>query len=220
MEHMEKEKDIEKARAKFRVYDQLCQDVHRDEDNAEDILTKYNNSAPPSKDSTPQHTAHHSMDTSSLAHILQNSPSVSRLPMPEPPIFTGDPLQYIQWKINFKSLIESKGITAAERMHYLKRYVGGEAQKAVEGFFYNNSEGSYTAAWNLLEERYGHTFKVQKAFRDKLFKWQKIGPKDSAGLQEFADFLRACKDAIPHVPGLKILNDCAENQRLLMKLPD
>ena len=35
-----------------------------------------------------------------------------------------------------------------------------------------------------------------------------------------ADFLKSCKDAMPHVKGLEILNDCEENQRLIQKLPD
>lgn len=39
-------------------------------------------------------------------------------------------------------------------------------------------------------------------------------------LRTLRDFLNACQDAMPHVKGLDILNDCEENQKLIHKLPD
>ncbi|XP_077978095.1 uncharacterized protein LOC144433628 [Glandiceps talaboti] len=200
MECLEREKELEKAKAKLKVYDESS-----------------------GQQTTMHHTTYPTSvpnDTISLTRALQDSLSMSRLPMPEPSVFMGDPLQYVQWKTSFKTLIENKGITAAEKMYYLRRYLSGDALKAVGGFFYSNSEDSYRGTWNLLEERYGHPLIIQRAFRDKLSKWQRIGPKDSVGLQEFADFLKACRDAIPHVPELGILSDCEENRKLLVKLPD
>ena len=155
-----------------------------------------------------------------LREALVDSMTLSRLPVPEPCVYTGDTLQYVRWKTSFKTLIENKGLSSAEKMFYLQRYLGGPALKAVEGFFYNTTEESYTGAWKTLDERYGHHFKVQEAFREKLSKWPKITVKDAAGFQEFADFLKSCKDAMPQMKGLCILNDCKENQRLASKLPD
>lgn len=155
-----------------------------------------------------------------LTDALRDSLTLSRLPAPEPSVFIGDTLQYLRWKISFKNLIENKGLTSAERMYYLQRYLGGPALKVVEGFFFSTSEESYVSAWKLLEERYGHQFKIQEAFRDKLSKWPKISTKDASSLQEYADFLKACKEAMGQIAGLCILNDCKENQRLTNKLPD
>lgn len=50
---------------------------------------------------------------------------------------------------------------------------------------------------------------VQRAFREKLNK-----------LRESSDFLQTCSDAMPHIKGLQVLNDCEENQRMLAKLPN
>ncbi|XP_071123461.1 uncharacterized protein [Mytilus edulis] len=96
------------------------------------------------------------------------------------------------------------------------KYVGGAARKALEGYFYNNSQTAYYNARKVLEERYGYPFIMQKAFRDKLASWPKIAPKDPIALRDIGDFLQGCRDAIPHFPSLSILNDCTENQ----KLPD
>ena len=87
-------------------------------------------------------------------------------------------------------------------------------------FFYGTTEADYTRAWETLESRYGHPFKVQKAFRERLASWPKIGPKDRAALQKYADYLRCCCDAMPHIKGLSDLDHCNESQRLATKLPD
>ena len=65
-----------------------------------------------------------------------------------------------------------------------------------------------------------HPFRVRHAFRNKLESWPKINAKDAARLQRFADFLKGCRDAMPHVDGLQILDDCMENRKLLCKLPE
>jgi len=118
------------------------------------------------------------------------------------------------------ALIDHQPLPAHEKMFYLKNYLSGEARKAVEGFFFRNSEEAYQGALRVLEERYGNHFIVQKAFRDKLMKWPKVGPSDPAALREFADFLQGCVEAMPHVKGLSIWDDCEENHKLLKKLPD
>lgn len=102
----------------------------------------------------------------------------------------------------------------------MKRYVGGPAQRILDGIFYRNDEEAYKDAWSRLSQRCGHPFVIQKAFREKQSNWPKIHTKDAEGLRSFADFLNSCQEAKPHVRGLEILNDCEENQKLVQKLPD
>ncbi|XP_013873851.1 uncharacterized protein LOC106524553, partial [Austrofundulus limnaeus] len=156
----------------------------------------------------------------SLAEALANSLTLNRLPVPEPAIFSGDPLKFVDWKVSFMTLIGNKPLPACEKILYLKSYITGEARKAVEGYFYRNTEEAYQSIWNVLQERYGSPFIVQRAFRNKLTKWPKIAANDPLALREFADFLQSCAEAIPQVKGLEILNDCEENHKLLKKLPD
>ncbi|XP_024119479.1 uncharacterized protein LOC112140697 [Oryzias melastigma] len=155
-----------------------------------------------------------------LAQALANSLTLNRLPLPELAIFSGDPLKFVDWKISFMALIGNKPLPVGEKMLYLKGYLAGEAKKAVEGYFYRNTEQAYQGIWNVLQERYGSPFMVQRAFRNKLMKWPKINANDPLALREFADFLQSCSAAIPQVKGLEILNDCEENHKLLKKLPD
>lgn len=161
-----------------------------------------------------------SQESVSLAQAIASSLSMNCLPVPEPTMFRGDPLQFTDWKMSFIALIDTKPLPPSEKMFYLKNYLAGKARKAVEGFFHRDSESAYNGAWKVLQDRYGNPFIIQKAFRDKLMRWPKITTNDPLALQEFADFLQGCTEAIPHVKGLAILNDCEENHKLLKKLPE
>ena len=155
-----------------------------------------------------------------LAKVLADQVSISRLPPPEPSIFNGDPLKYPGWKSAFQTLIEHRTIPANEKMHYLKKYLGGQVREVVEQYFLLTSDDAYEEAKSLLDERYGNPFVIANAYREKLDKWPKINARDGAGLQKFADFLRQCHTAAESIGHLNILNDEMQNRRLLIKLPD
>ena len=159
-------------------------------------------------------------DFTEVANLLSTSMQLNRLPTPVPIVFNGNPFQFLEFKQSFNTLIDNKGISTAEKMYYLNHYVTGKAKDAIEGFLLGTTEEAYIGAWQTLEERFGHPFNIQQAFRSRLEKWPKIGAKDAEGLQKFADFLKCCQDARPFVKGLSILDDCYENQKLLSKLPE
>lgn len=168
----------------------------------------------------PWHPPSTAKDMNDFAATLAATMSLSRLPVPEPTVFCGDPLAYPDWLASFTTLIENRNIPAAERIHYLKKYLGGPARQAVSGYFLLRSEHAYEEAKNILEGRYGSSYAISEAFRTKLESWPRIQPKDSNGLREFADFLLQCEVAMQDVQGLNILNDNRENRKLLQKLPD
>ena len=156
----------------------------------------------------------------SLVKSLTDQVNLGRLPAPEPSVFTGDPLKYPGWKVDFTMLIEQRKIPSAERIHYLKKYLGGIAKEAVENFFLVSSDYAYDEAKKLLDERFGDAFIVGNAFRDKLEKWPKIAPRDCDSLQRFSDFVKQCQTAMSSIGTLKCLDDDRENRKFLSKLPD
>lgn len=159
-------------------------------------------------------------NSSDLVSALAEAMSANRLPVPEPAVFTGDPLKFKDWRLSFETLIDRKNIPKNEKLYYLRKYLGGAAKKTVEGFFLLGTEAAYDFAWKLLEKRYGDPFIIGKSFRDKLHGWPKISSKDGCELREFTDFLKSCEAAMPHLKTLEVLNDCNENQKILQKLPD
>ncbi|KAL7849158.1 hypothetical protein SRHO_G00207810 [Serrasalmus rhombeus] len=177
--------------------------------------------SPTQHHSPPQAVMHPAEDnTTALVRALTESINASRMPVPEPTMFSGDPLRFHDWKVSFQTLIDRKSIPAEEKIYYLRKYVGGSAKKAIESYFLLGTKSAYLAAWCILEERYGSPFLIAKAFRDKIDAWPKISAKGSLELQEFVDFLRSCESAMPQIKSLEVLNDYNENQKILAKLPD
>ena len=166
-----------------------------------------------------QDTQDHQRD-SFLATSIANAMDRNRLPVPTPKPFSGDPMEYISFKRSFKTLIEKKAISAEEKIYYLQQYLQGDAKQAVARCFYGTQESDYHQAWQTLEKRFGHSFRIQESFRKKLEDWPKLNIKDCTGLQRYADILKSCLDAMPHINGLQVLNDCKENQKIVSKLPD
>ncbi len=147
--------------------------------------------------------------------------SLSRLPMPVPSIFSGDPLKYPAWKASFDTLINNRGIPTNERLHYLSSYLSGDAKECVEGYFLLSSGDAYQEALAVLESRFGNSFVLSNAFRDKLEAWPRINARDSASLRKFVDFLRQCDVASHSIPSLKkALDDERGNSQILSKLPE
>ena len=155
-----------------------------------------------------------------LAKTLADQVSLSRLPSPEPSIFSGDPLSYPSWKSAFQILIEQRKIPLSERIHYLKPYVSGQVRDVIEGYFLLPSDRAFVEAKKTLDKRYGDPFVISNAFRDKLERWPKISPRDGTGLRKFSDFLQQCQIAMQTISSLSVLNDDRENRKLLTKLPD
>lgn len=64
--------------------------------------------------------------TAELVKSLAGALSASRIPVPEPSIFSGDPLRYNDWKLSFHTLIGQRNIPENEKIFYLRRYMSGQ----------------------------------------------------------------------------------------------
>lgn len=155
-----------------------------------------------------------------LVKALAEAITANRVPIPEPVVFSGDHLKYNDWKLSFQTLIDCKNLPAQEKLFFLRKYVSGQAKRAIEGHFLVGTDTAYTAAWNILDDRFGNPFVVGKSYRDKIQSWHKIATKETKDLREFVDFLSSVQSAMPYVQGLQALNDCVENQRISAKLPE
>nr|XP_046179278.1 uncharacterized protein LOC124010653 [Oncorhynchus gorbuscha] len=225
LERLEVLKKLNAAKARMQVYEQ--------DENSEDEKRELLSNCKSVKEVTHRSGSFHSLSpqhvvtstqqedgTKTMFRLLAESISESRLPIPEPVTFNGEPLSYTDWKVSFQTLIDRKNIPTTEKIYYLRKYVGGPAKKAIESYFMLGTESAYHAAWTILEERYGNKFFIAKSFRDKLNAWPTIGSKDSLELRDLVDFLRSCEAAMSQNKGLEVLNDCNENQKILAKLPD
>lgn len=212
---MQAEREVRAAQAKLKAYNEETERDAACYTNKE--RKREPNNVPVTRAPSPHVAVPSRTDISSLTKVFQDSIALNRLPVPEPFVFSGDPIRFTEWKAAFTSLVDQRAISPAEKLYYLKKYVGGPARQALDGIFYRNDNEAYQDAWNKLNRRFGQPFAIQRAFRERHSKWPRIQPKDAEGLRNFSD---ACQDAMPHVKGLDILNECEENQKLVHKLPD
>ena len=143
----------------------------------------------------------------------------SRLPIPKPEVFNGDPLKFPVWLKAFETLIETRAVNSTERLHFLGRYVAGEAKEVIEGYMLMDGDDAYERAKDMLSKRYGDPFTVASAFRKKLESWPQVPPQDPLALRRYADFLLQCEKAMEKVDSLKFLNDDQQIHRMASKLP-
>ncbi|KAK3754647.1 hypothetical protein QZH41_001706 [Actinostola sp. cb2023] len=154
-----------------------------------------------------------------IVKLLAENQSYNRLPLPEPGIFSGDLLQYPTWIQAFETLIENKTIRPNEKIHFLRKYVAGEAKETIDGLMLLDAEDAYVKAKEMLSKRFGDSFVIASAYRKKLQSWPKITSGDAKGLRKYADFLVHCEKAMEKISSLHVLNDDQENQKMVTKIP-
>jgi len=154
-----------------------------------------------------------------IVKTLVENQNYSKLPSPEPGIFSGDLLHYPIWIQAFETLIENKTTRTNERIHFLRKYVAGEAKEAIDGLLLLNSDDAYQKAKEMLSKRFGDPFAIASAYRQKLESWPKIQNSDAKGLRKFTDFLAHCEKAMDGISSLRVLDDDQENRKMAAKLP-
>lgn len=111
LQHLEKVKDLRAAQARMQVYDQISiteeQEVVISRTSAENKNPR-NAGVPPQQEYGISQTATTPANdgTAELVKALAGALNASRIPVPEPSIFTGDALTYSDWKLSFHTLIE------------------------------------------------------------------------------------------------------------------
>lgn len=131
LERLEELKRLNAAKAKLQVYnanefyptqDLVLENSEADLPKRVQIINQASivDQHPPSlRDVTPRTGLQNDMQE--LVKVLAEAMNANRLPIPEPSIFSGDPLKFNHWKPSFQTLIEKKNIPTTEK-------VGGAAR--------------------------------------------------------------------------------------------
>ena len=154
-----------------------------------------------------------------LSTLLVQQQRASQLPAKEPPVFTGDAFDYPAFTSAFDSIISSNVQSNRDRLYFLEKYTRGKANEVVKGFVAVNSENAYNEARKILDQRFGNPVYVAEAYKTRIRKWPQIQDGDSAGLQDFSDFLVRCQEAVKTVGSLAELDSTQTLRELSAKLP-
>ena len=141
------------------------------------------------------------------------------LPIIEPHIFSGDPMEFPVWMKTFENYIESKVRTGADRLALLKKYTCGDAHEAVRMILSLDTDADYMEAKSILKQRFGSKSIIADAYIKRLMNWPPVLPRNGPALRAFSDFLRSCRVAMKHTSHLSFLDNPREQRKLLTKLP-
>ncbi|XP_067945216.1 uncharacterized protein [Watersipora subatra] len=131
-----------------------------------------------------------------IADAVTKRMHISLLASAEPFVFSGDPLQYADWRASFNGLIHSKEGTPIEKLQRLRKYVSGEALEAISGYFGMQTTNAYEEALVTLQEEFGRDDFVENGDRDK----QRLAAQAA-------------------IPNLKALDEKKENKKFIKALP-
>ena len=88
----------------------------------------------PMKDNTGKELLANRQQANASKELLDRylqSPLYNVLPLPEPDIFYGNPIQYPIWLQSFKAIVEGHVKEPSYRLYYLGRYTSGEAKESI-----------------------------------------------------------------------------------------
>ena len=94
--------------------------------------------------------------------------------------FGGNPLEWPEWCSMLIATVDKRMIPDSEKMSHLKTLLTGKAKSAITGMGYSGQ--FYSAAWNILERKFGWPHVVIDAQLESLQKANQVKPHDSTSL--------------------------------------
>ena len=110
--------------------------------------------------------------------------SSSSLPKLRLKNFDGNPLEWPEWSSMFLATVDKRMIPDSEKMSHLKTLLTGKAKSAISGMGYSGP--FYSAAWNILEGKFGRPHVIIDAQLESLRKANQVKPHDSTSLINFS----------------------------------
>ena len=98
--------------------------------------------------------------------------------------FDGNPLEWPEWSSMFIATVDKRTIPDSEKMSHLKTLLTGKAKSAISGMGYSGQ--FYSAAWNILERKFGRPHVIIDAQLESLRKANQVKPHDSTSLINFS----------------------------------
>ena len=142
------------------------------------------------------------------------------LPKKEFAIFDGDPLEYWNFIKSFEtSIVSIDSASESEKLMHLLQFTSGVAKDTIKCCLYKDPSLGYQAARKLLEERFGHPFRIASQYVTKLTEGPPLKPSDRTGLLAFADQLKDCENTLESIGYLDEINSADNLRRIVQRLP-
>lgn len=116
--------------------------------------------------------------------------SQSGLPPLKLPTFSGNPLEFRQFKMQFESMVAHKVSNMGDRLSYLQECVNGQAATLLKHMWDDGPKMGYKRAWKILNETYDDPRVIADAYIEQIVNWKEIYQEDVDSLKEFSELLK------------------------------
>jgi len=142
-----------------------------------------------------------------------------KLPQAQMMKFDGDPMKYWSFIRTFDHCIGYVVVDAATKFNRLQQYCTGKALKVIECCAVMEPEPGYQRARQLLRSRFGNEYQISECWIQKIVGGPAVKAGDGAGLQEFADDARVCKETLEAIGMLDEIDTRAKMVKIVNRLP-
>lgn len=118
--------------------------------------------------------------------------SKSGLPTLQLPKFSGDPLEFPQFKLKFEARVASKVDDMVELLSYLLECLDGMAAELMVDIWAEGADKGYRRAWQILYDNCGDSRLAANKLMAKVINWNDIAHEDYQSLKEFSQLLERC----------------------------
>ena len=153
--------------------------------------------------------------------IQQQQQGVMALTLPQPSlqVFSGNPIDYLDFVRAFEHQVERKTPTSSSRLYYLVQHTTGPVQELMKSCLSMREDDGYQEARRLLKERYGQSYKIAAAHVKRLVDGPAIRADDGSSLQQFSIQLTSCVNTLREIGYISKLDSHDNLKKIIDRLP-
>lgn len=127
-----------------------------------------------------------------LSSPIIHTPATAMMQLPKVvlPKFDGNYLEWQQFHDLFKQMVHNQPLGPCQKMWYLKTHLSGEAEKLIRHL--SLSDENYSAAWEMLTERYNNHRLLVTALINKLLSQPSVSSEGASAIKALHDTTQEC----------------------------
>ena len=130
--------------------------------------------------------------TALLQHAMIDLMKIQAAPKPDLDEFSGDPLEYLYFKANFREVVEAAVPDQVGRLTRLIKYTTGEPKELIKHLVHADPGNCYDTAVTLLDKEYGNPHLISVNYLKKLRNWVVLKENDTVAYKTLYRFLLRC----------------------------
>jgi hypothetical protein len=155
----------------------------------------------------------------SVVEVQRKMLDLISLPRTSLATFDGNPLEYWSFINAFDCCVGRTSVDDGAKLHRLLEYCKGKAEKMLRPCSLMTPDIGYVKARQLLKDRFGNYHKISEAWVRKVTEGGPIKPNSSDALQDLADDVRGCIEALRAMNKIDDIDSRGGMLKILSRMP-